>query len=241
MKPIIFISDLHLSPERPDIIELFQKFLNEKRDKISDLYILGDFVEYWLGDDDNAEGLNTAFNSLKAFSDYGHNVFLMHGNRDFLMGEDFANRCACTLIDDPFILSLNKNQIMLMHGDTLCTDDTRYQMFRDMVRNPDWQNNFLSKSLDERTLMAKAMREKSREETKEKAEEIMDVNLQTVENTFLDNNISMIIHGHTHRPDIHKLEINEKPATRIVLGDWYKKGSYLEFYDTENFTLKDFY
>ena len=128
-----------------------------------------------------------------------------------------------------------------MHGDTLCTDDTRYQMFRNMVRNPDWQKDFLSKSLNERTLLAQAMREKSKEETKEKADVIMDVNQQSVKNTFIEKNIDMIIHGHTHRPDIHKLEISSNPVVRIVLGDWYKKGSYLEFYNTDNFTLKDFY
>ncbi|MCW8853958.1 MAG: UDP-2,3-diacylglucosamine diphosphatase [Gammaproteobacteria bacterium] len=241
MKPILFISDLHLSPERPDIIQLFQKFLTEKQNQISDLYILGDFVEYWLGDDDKAEGLNAAFDSLKIFSDNGHNIFLMHGNRDFLMGQNFADRCGCTLIQDPFILNLNSDQILLMHGDTLCTDDTRYQMFRSMVRNPDWQSDFLSKSLEERTLMAQAMRETSKEETKEKSDEIMDVNQQTVEKTFIENNTRMIIHGHTHRPDIHKLDISGTPGTRIVLGDWYKKGSYLEFYNTDNFTLKDYY
>ena len=241
MKPILFISDLHLSPERPDIIQLFQKFLTEKQNKISDLYILGDFVEYWLGDDDKAEGLNAVFESLKIFSDNGHNIFLMHGNRDFLMGQDFAKRCGCTLIQDPFTLNLNSDQILLMHGDTLCTDDTRYQMFRSMVRNPDWQNDFLSKSLEERTLMAQAMREKSKEETKEKSDEIMDVNQQTVEKTFIENNTRIIIHGHTHRPDIHKLKISGTPGLRIVLGDWYKKGSYLEFYNADNFTLKDYY
>lgn len=241
MKPILFISDLHLSPERPDIIQLFQKFLTEKQNKISDLYILGDFVEYWLGDDDKAEGLSAVFDSLKLFSDNGHNIFLMHGNRDFLMGQDFADRCGCTLLQDPFILDLNSDQILLMHGDTLCTDDTRYQIFRSMVRAPDWQSDFLSKSLEERTLMAQAMREKSKEETKEKSDEIMDVNQQAVEKAFIENNTHMIIHGHTHRPGVHTLDISGATGTRIVLGDWYKKGSYLEFYNTDNFALKDYY
>ena len=241
MKPILFISDLHLSPERPDIIQLFHKFLDAKRDQISDLYILGDFVEYWLGDDDKAEGLNSIFDHLKNFSNDGHDVFLMHGNRDFLMGQDFANRCGCTLIQEPFILNSANNQVLLMHGDTLCTDDTRYQMFREMVRNKEWQKDFLAKSLEERTTLAQAMREKSKQETKQKTDEIMDVNQQSVVNTFLENNTNMIIHGHTHRPAIHKLEISKTPTTRIVLGDWYKKGSYLEFYNIDNFTLKDFY
>ena len=241
MKPILFISDLHLSPERPDIIQLFHKFLDEKQGQISDLYILGDFVEYWLGDDDKAEGLSSVFDRLKTFSDNGHGIFLMHGNRDFLMGQDFADRCGCTLIEEPFVLNSEKNRVLLMHGDVLCTDDTSYQMFRKMVRNKQWQKDFLSKSLEQRTSLAKAMREKSKQETKEKTEEIMDVNQQSVENAFLDHNAQIIIHGHTHRPGMHKLETSQHPATRIVLGDWYKKGSYLEFYNADNFTLKDFY
>ena len=241
MKPILFISDLHLSADRPDIIALFLKFLDEKQDTTSSLYILGDFVEYWLGDDDTANELETVFNRLKSFSDQGPDVYLMHGNRDFLIGQDFTRRCGCTLINDPFILNSDNNPILLMHGDTLCTDDTRYQMFRTMVRDPLWQKDFLSKPLAERRLLAKAMREKSKEETKEKAEYIMDVNNQAVEHTFQEHHISLIIHGHTHRPFIHKLEIAGTQATRIVLGDWYEKGSYLEFNNTEDYSLKDFY
>ncbi|MDH5473821.1 MAG: UDP-2,3-diacylglucosamine diphosphatase, partial [Gammaproteobacteria bacterium] len=150
MKPILFISDLHLSADRPDIIALFLKFLDEKQDTTSSLYILGDFVEYWLGDDDTANELETVFNRLKSFSDQGPNVYLMHGNRDFLIGQDFTRRCGCTLINDPFILNSDNNPILLMHGDALCTDDTRYQMFRTMVRDPLWKKDFLSKPLAER-------------------------------------------------------------------------------------------
>ena len=241
MKYILFISDLHLSAERPDIIQLFLRFLDEKQATTDSLYILGDFVEYWLGDDDEAKGLEPVISRLKTFSDNGPSIYLMHGNRDFLMGEHFASRCGCQLINDPVKIKLHQQDILLMHGDTLCTDDTEYQMFRSMVRNSEWQKDFLSRPLQERRQMAQAMREKSRHETQQKAEEIMDVNQHAVEQSFIDYDIKMIIHGHTHRPGIHQLEINGSPATRIVLGDWYKKGSYLEFTGKGSYSLKDFY
>lgn len=142
MKPILFISDLHLSPERPDIIQLFEKFLDEKQANCDSLYILGDFVEYWLGDDDKAEGLVPVFNRLNAFSEDA-DIYLMHGNRDFLMGEKLAQRCGCRLINDPCKLNIKGHDVLLMHGDTLCTDDTRYQMFRAMVRDTAGKMTFI--------------------------------------------------------------------------------------------------
>ena len=241
MKPILFISDLHLSPERPDIIQLFLKFLDEKQDTAQCLYILGDFVEYWLGDDDKAEGLSSVINHLKAFSENETKVYLMHGNRDFLIGHDFASRCGVELIPEPYQLEINQDRILLMHGDTLCTDDTRYQMFRSMVRNPEWQQDFLSKPLTERIQIAQAMRETSKKETQEKTEAIMDVNQDAVTTAFVEHETRLLIHGHTHRPAIHQLEINNTPAVRIVLGDWYSQGSYLELNDTNSFDLKEFH
>jgi len=241
MKPILFISDLHLSPERPDIIQLFLKFLDEKQETAQRLYILGDFVEYWLGDDDKAEGLSSVIKRLKAFSENGIKVYLMHGNRDFLIGQDFASRCGAELIHEPFKLKLNQKHILLMHGDTLCTDDTRYQMFRNMVRTPKWQQDFLSKPLTERVEIAQAMRETSKKETQEKTEAIMDVNQDAVTTAFVEHETQLIIHGHTHRPAIHQLEVNNNPAVRVVLGDWYSQGSYLELNDINSFDLKEFH
>jgi len=236
----LFISDLHLAPERPDIIKLFVQFMHEQASQAESLYILGDFVEYWLGDDDTAEGLSEAFNCMHQASENGLNIFLMHGNRDFLMGEEFAARTGCTLIHEPYIANFDNDAVLLLHGDILCTDDIRYQELRKMLRNPAWQEDFLSKPLEERVQMALALRKQSQEETQMKAADIMDVNQRAVEQAFKDHHVCLMIHGHTHRPAIHEMEINGKPAKRIVLGDWYSQGSVLEFNSVDDFTLRTF-
>ena len=238
MKPILFISDLHLAPERPAIIELFLNFMDNQASKVDELYILGDLVEYWLGDDDHSKGLEIVFNKMKQLSENGLKIYLMHGNRDFLMGEKLADRCGCTLISEPYIANLNGSPALLMHGDTLCTDDASYQELRSMLRNPEWQQDFLSRPLAEREAMAKALREKSAEETQKKDAEIMDVNSQAVNDAFKKNEIKLMIHGHTHRPNIHYMK---NGMTRVVLGDWYKSGNVLEFNDSEKFQLKEFH
>ena len=236
----LFISDLHLAPERPDIIQLFIQFLNNQAAQAQSLYILGDLVEYWLGDDDKAEGLKTVFDTMQQLAKTGLKIYVMHGNRDFLMGEKFAQRCGCELIHEPYIAHLNNTPILLLHGDILCTDDLRYQELRKMLRNPAWQTDFLSKPVEEREQMAQALRKQSQEETQLKNTDIMDVNAQAVESAFIDNKVTLMIHGHTHRPAIHKLEINNKPATRIVLGDWYSQGSVLEFNSADDYKLHHF-
>jgi len=240
MPDILFISDLHLAPERPDIIQLFLKFMDDQAASAKELYILGDLVEYWLGDDDKAEALEPVFNKMKQAADSGLKIFLMHGNRDFLMGPQLAERCGCTLINDPYIANLNGTPAILMHGDTLCTDDVDYQKLRNMLRNPAWQQDLLSKSLAERMIIAKTLREKSAEETQNKDECIMDVNADTVDHVFNEHNMTLMIHGHTHRPDIHHTKFNNKELTRIVLGDWYKKGSVLKFNNADDYQLKEF-
>lgn len=240
MTRTLFISDLHLAPERPDIIHLFERFLDEQARHAASLYILGDLVEYWLGDDDEARGLASVFNKMKQISDQGVAMYLMHGNRDFLMGKQLAKRIGCKLIDDPTLVTFDKQPVLLMHGDTLCTDDVDYIKMRTFLRNPAWQNDFLEKPLAERIIMAKALREKSAEETRNKSAEIMDVNAAAVEQAFITHKTRLMIHGHTHRPYIHKLVVNKKPATRIVLGDWYTHGSYLEFNGVNNYKLLTF-
>jgi UDP-2,3-diacylglucosamine hydrolase len=236
----LFISDLHLAPERPDIIQLFIQFLNTQAAQAESLYILGDLVEYWLGDDDNAAGLSDAFNAMRELADKGLKIYLMHGNRDFLMGEQLAQRCGCTLIQEPYIAHINKLPILLLHGDILCTDDLRYQELRLMLRNPAWQADFLSKPLAEREQMAMALRKQSKEETQLKAADIMDVNADAVTQAFIDNSISLMIHGHTHRPAVHDFEVNNTAVKRVVLGDWYSQGSVLELTSTADFELKSF-
>jgi len=236
----LFISDLHLSPERPDIIQLFIQFMNDQAAQAESLYILGDFVEYWLGDDDKAEGLNEAFTCMKQHADNGLKIYLMHGNRDFLMGETLAQRAGCTLIHEPYLVNFDNKPVLLLHGDILCTDDVRYQELRLMLRNPAWQADFLSKPITEREAMALALRKQSQQETQSKDEDIMDVNADAVAQAFIDNNVSLMIHGHTHRPAIHELDINNSDAKRIVLGDWYSQGSVLEFNNADDFNLKSF-
>ena len=240
MSKILFISDLHLAPERPDIIQLFIKFLDEQAVHASELYILGDFVEYWIGDDDKATGLEPAFTKLKEISDRGIKVHMMHGNRDFLMGDKLAERCGFNLIQEPYIANLNGTPAVLLHGDILCTDDLAYQELRSMLRNPAWQEDFLAKPIEVREEMARALREQSKKETKSKSEDIMDANEAAVTATFKEHGVSLIIHGHTHRPKIHKYDSNGSHLTRIVLGDWYTSGSVLEFQSIDDFQLREF-
>ncbi len=241
MQDIVFISDLHLSPERPEMVDLFIKFADEIAAKADKLYILGDFLEYWLGDDDPTLSLQSVFDKLTELSD-GHQtkLYFMHGNRDFLIGNKFAERCRLTLLDELHIIDIQNHRALLMHGDTLCTDDIEYQKFRSMVRNPQWQQGILSKSLEERITIAKKMRQASSESNADKEEYIMDVNQQATDNIFIDHNVNLIIHGHTHRPMIHKKIINDIETTRIVLGDWYKTGSYLRINNTSEFKLETF-
>ncbi|RDH84448.1 MAG: UDP-2,3-diacylglucosamine diphosphatase [endosymbiont of Galathealinum brachiosum] len=233
----LFISDLHLAPERPDIIQLFVEFMNNQAAQAESLYILGDLVEYWLGDDDDAEGLNAAFNAMKKQSDNGLNIYLMHGNRDFLMGEDLAKRAGCKLIHEPYIANLNNSPALLLHGDVLCTDDLRYLELRKVLRSSAWKDDFLSKTLDDRKQIAEGLRQQSKDDTQSKSSDIMDVNKNAVIDAFIDNHVSLMIHGHTHRPAIHNVDINNKPAKRIVLGDWYSQGSVLEIDDSNTYHL----
>ncbi len=223
----LFISDLHLSAERPDITALFIQFLNNEARQAEALYILGDLFEAWLGDDMVLPEYAEAIAAMKALSDSGVPVFIMHGNRDFLLGEMFTQMSGANLLDDPTVIDLYGKPTLLLHGDTLCTDDVKYQQFRAMVRNPAWQQQMLALSPQERLKLAKEYRDMSQAETGNKAEDIMDVNQQTLEQVMQNKGIYHMIHGHTHRPAIHEFRIDSQAATRIVLGDWYEHGSVL--------------
>lgn len=236
----MFISDLHLAPERPEIIRLFVRFCETLACDCKTLYILGDFVEYWLGDDDVAEGLQPAFSALRQLADAGITIRFMHGNRDFLIGEALAQRCGFDIIPDPSLIDLNAEPVLLMHGDTLCTDDYDYMQFRNTVRNPVFQQTFLAKPLNERQQIAQSLRETSKAATAVKNPEIMDVNLQAVDNIMREHAVKILIHGHTHRPAIHKLELDGQACMRIVLGDWYDSGSYLLLDDINQPELQRF-
>ena len=222
---IFFISDLHLEQNKPHLTKAFENFINSKVNSHDELFILGDFFEQWIGDDNEDNFIKGIKNILKLKTAEGLKIYFMHGNRDFLIGDKFCNDVGAKLLEDPFIFNLNEKKIMLMHGDSLCTDDKDYQEFRNLVRNKDWQKDFLSKDLKERKEVAKSLREISSLENKTKDEAIMDVNQDEVLRIIENHSIDVLIHGHTHRPDIH----DENGVPRMVLGDW---GDFLWFIES---------
>jgi UDP-2,3-diacylglucosamine hydrolase len=226
---VYFVSDLHLDSERPASNRAFIEVLKKIRTSAEALYILGDFVEYWLGDDDNEHRLDAVFDNLAELTRAGVPVYFMHGNRDFLMGKDFLQQYEITLLPGPTLIDLHGQKTLLMHGDSLCTKDPDYQNFRRMVRDPQWQIRFLEKSLPERRAIAISSRRSSREIIQDKPEYIMDVDQQTVIQIMLQNKVQRLIHGHTHRPGIHRFMVDGKTCERIVLGDWYEGNSILRF------------
>jgi UDP-2,3-diacylglucosamine hydrolase len=225
----LFISDLHLCRERPEINALFFRFLRERVPGSDALYILGDLFEYWAGDDDLAEPLHAQIAEvLGHVSESGVPLHFMHGNRDFLVGDDFASVTGGNLLKDATVVDLYGTPTLLMHGDTLCTDDVKYQAFRTQIRDSAWQNDFLSKPLAVRKAMIENVREQSAREVKEKPPEIMDVNLDAVVSAFRRSRCPRMIHGHTHRPARHVHEVDGRSCERWVLTDWYQRGGYLE-------------
>jgi UDP-2,3-diacylglucosamine hydrolase len=224
---ILFISDLHLDEARPRIVDLFMQFLAHDARGAEALYILGDLYESWIGDDDDAMLAGRVGYALRALHDSGTSVCFMHGNRDFLLGEDYAARAGMTLLADPVVIDLAGERTLLMHGDTLCTDDVEYQKFRTLVRNPQWQRQFLAKPIVERREFAAQARGESRKQTATKAAEIMDVNQKEVESAMRNHGVRRLIHGHTHRPARHRFDLDGIVAERIVLGDWYEQSSVL--------------
>ena len=225
----LFISDLHLDEARPQIVDLYTRFLEAEARNADTLYILGDLFESWIGDDDDSALAQQVATATRAVRDSGVRVFFMHGNRDFLLGADYAASAGMSLLTDPTIVELGGERVLLMHGDTLCTDDVDYQKFRTLVRNPQWQQQFLSKPLAERRAFAAQARGESRKQTAMKAAEIMDVNQAAVEAALGEHGVRRMIHGHTHRPATHRFELDGQSAERIVLGDWYEQSSVLRW------------
>ncbi|NWO06334.1 MAG: UDP-2,3-diacylglucosamine diphosphatase [Alteromonadaceae bacterium] len=224
----LFISDLHLEETRPDITDAFLRFLDEKTPGIERLYILGDFFEAWIGDDERTPLQETIAAALKTVSDRGTELFLMHGNRDFLIGEEFCQRAGATLLDDPTVVDLYGTPTLLMHGDSLCTADEEYQKFRANMRNPQMQKMMLARPLEDRQKMARQLRDMSMAKNQGKAEAIMDVTPEEVVREMEAHGVQRMIHGHTHRPAVHDLQANGQPAKRIVLGDWDENVWWLE-------------
>ncbi len=234
----LFISDLHLEPQKPVLAQAFLKFIAERTEQIDALYILGDFFEAWIGDDFENPFTDTLIDALKSVSGRGVSLFFMHGNRDFLIGERFAEQTGCTILPDPTVIDLYGTPTLLMHGDTLCTDDIAYQQFRKMVRDPHWQKELLSKSINERLAIAQNLRDVSKEETGEKTADIMDVNQTEVIEVMQQFQVQHLIHGHTHRPGKHQLVANGISAQRTVLGDWGSHGWYFSASEAQSELVK---
>jgi UDP-2,3-diacylglucosamine hydrolase len=224
-----FISDLHLNQDRPENTQRFLAYLESLDSNISDLYILGDLFDVWVGDDDPTPPNNEVRKQLKKVTTLGVNVFFMAGNRDFLIGEQFFNDTNIVCLEDESIIELFGVKTLLMHGDLLCTDDVEYQQFRQLTHNPLWQKEALSKSLEERLALAQHYRQESHLNKKEKSASIMDVNEDTVLKVFDKYNVRRLIHGHTHRPKIHTHTINGESAKRFVLAEWDSNGSVLDW------------
>lgn len=229
----LFISDLHLEKDRPDLSDAFVRFCETEATHAKALYILGDLVDAWLGDDDDSEIPQLVTQTLASLSGQGVEVYLMPGNRDFLYGDDFAKASGCTLLSDPTVIELSGKTTLLMHGDSLCTDDQEYMAFRAQIRNPEMQALLLAKPLAERRAIAKQLRDQSKSANARKAEDIMDVNQQAVLDAMHEHQAQQLIHGHTHRPHVHELELNGTVATRTVLGDWDQLGWVLRVSDTQ--------
>jgi UDP-2,3-diacylglucosamine hydrolase len=224
----LFISDLHLTPDRPAATGALMRFLHDTAPAAEALYVLGDLFEYWIGDD----GLDQPFNrevadAFRALADRGVRLSFIHGNRDFLIGSRFARESGMQLLSDPTLINLYGPPTLLMHGDTLCSDDVEYQKFRAMVRNPEWQQAFLAKPLAERVRMALDVRGQSEQAKQAKDMAIMDVAPATVEELLRSRAYPRLIHGHTHRPARHEHFVDGRRCERWVLADWYEQGSYL--------------
>lgn len=227
MPQTLFISDLHLDRERPHGLLLFERFLRDDAPGADALYILGDLFEYWIGDDDDAPHLESIAVTLRRLADAGTPTYFAHGNRDFLLGEHFAQRTGMTLLPEETVVDLYGRPALLMHGDSLCRDDHEYMEFRDMVRAPGWQAGFLAQPLSRRRAAAEAMRAQSRENGRTKPPEITDVSPAAVVDALRRHGVDLLIHGHTHRPRIHELIVDGRLAHRIVLADWYDTGGML--------------
>jgi UDP-2,3-diacylglucosamine hydrolase len=224
----LFIADLHLDDARPDITVLFERFLASDEARAANaFYILGDLVEAWIGDDDDAELPTRIATATRGLRDAGVPVYFMVGNRDFLLGQAFAERAGMTLLDEGAVHEIEGVPTLLMHGDVLCTDDAEYQAVRAQVRTDAWKAQILSMPLDARRAFAAKARSESKSRTGRVDETIMDVNQGAVEAAMRHAGVRRLVHGHTHRPAVHALEVDGVPAQRIVLGDWYDQGSVL--------------
>lgn len=228
MSHTLFISDLHLCENEPHITQLFLSFTRHTAPGADALYILGDLFEYWAGDDDRNEPFHQEIiSAMRELSQQGTPIFIMHGNRDFLMDEQLAQACHATLLQDPTLIDVYGTPTLLTHGDALCTDDVQYQAFRQQVRQPAWRNDFLIQPLAQRKSQIEQLRKMSEDQKQTKAMEIMDVSPAAVAELFRAHHYPRLIHGHTHRQKHHLHEVDGKTCDRWVLGDWHETGNAL--------------
>ncbi|WP_417662263.1 UDP-2,3-diacylglucosamine diphosphatase [Pseudomonas sp.] len=225
---ILLISDLHLEQERPDITRAFLHFLSTRARQAEALYILGDFFEVWVGDDAISPFQRSIADALKQLSDSGTAIFLMHGNRDFMIGKRFCREAGCTLLSDPCVVEMAGEPVLLMHGDSLCTRDENYMRMRRYLRNPLSLWILRNLPLNTRHKLARKLRNESRAQTRMKASDIVDVTPDEVSRVMAQHGVKTMVHGHTHRPAVHKLLVNGESAKRIVLGDWDRQGWALQ-------------
>ncbi|MEX6504353.1 UDP-2,3-diacylglucosamine diphosphatase [Pseudomonas zhanjiangensis] len=225
---ILLISDLHLEEQRPDISRAFLHFLKTRASQAEALYILGDFFEAWIGDDAISPFQRSIAQALRQLSDSGTRIYLMHGNRDFLLGQAFCREAGCSLLSDPSLVELDGERVLLMHGDSLCTQDEAYMRLRRWLRHPFTLFVLRHLPLTARQKLARKLRQESRTQTSMKASEIVDVTPAEVPRVMAAHGVHTLIHGHTHRPATHRLQVGGQAARRIVLGDWDKQGWALQ-------------
>ncbi len=224
---VLFISDLHLCEERPETVRAFLAFLEVPARGTEAVYILGDLFEYWAGDDDPSDVGAVVMDALCSLTANGTRTYFVPGNRDFLIGPGFAERTGITILPDPFEIRLAEQRILLSHGDALCTDDTAYQRYREQVREPAWQANFLAQPIDQRMAFIEALRQRSQHEKSLKSAQIMDVNAEAVAELLRRHDYPTLIHGHTHRPAHHLHQVDGRHCERWVLSDWHGDAPYL--------------
>ena len=238
MSHTYFIADLHLDAKRPEISKIFSEFLSTQVIEADALYILGDLFEYWVGDDQPTSEFQACIDGLRKLKAHNIPVYFIHGNRDFLIGKAFAEQTGIIQLPDSKVIDLYDTPALIMHGDTLCTDDADYQQLRSMLRDKSWQQDFIKTPINERIRKAQQLREQSKQATAEKDDHITDVNTDEVIKVMQQNNVNLLIHGHTHRPATHNIKINNLAARRIVLGDWYHSGSALKIEPSDTTSLK---
>jgi UDP-2,3-diacylglucosamine hydrolase len=235
---ILFISDLHISLEKPEITRRFFSFLRDRAPKAAAVYILGDLFDAWIGDDDPTPPNNSIRKQLKQLTSSGTKVFLQQGNRDFLLGKQFSEDTGVILLDEYAVIDLHGTQTLLTHGDLLCTDDLPYQAFRAKSHTPEWQHAVLSKPLFLRLLAARWYRLRSYLHKRKKSQDIMDVNQDTVTKVVREHHCLRLIHGHTHRPAVHNFEIDNQPAQRFVLAAWSKSAAEVLCWDSNGYRIE---